>query len=158
MAKATQQLIDALRKSAERLKEGVPYAWGHQGQCNCGNLVQSLTTLTSQEIMRYAQANRTGEWSEMAEEFCPTSNAPADLLVQKLLDAGLSLSDIHHLEYLNDKKVLQYLPNGFRWLNKNVRTDVVEYFEAMANMLETELFGESIKTEISEIIKDKSLV
>ncbi|KOY87444.1 hypothetical protein AD998_16025 [bacterium 336/3] len=158
MAQATQKLIDALRKSADNLKDGAPYAWGHQGKCNCGNLMQNLTPLTSEEIMRFAQANRTGEWSEMAEEFCPTSNAPADLLVQKLLDAGLSLSDIHHLEYLNDKKVLSYLPNGFRWLNKNIRTDVIEYFEAMANMLEADLFGEHVKTEISQILQEKSLV
>jgi len=153
MAKATKKLVDALRKSAQNLQEGAPYAWGHQGQCNCGHLVQNLTQLTSQEIIRHTQANRIGEWSEMAEEFCPTSNAPVNLLVQKLLDAGLSLSDIHHLEYLNDKKVLNFLPMGFRWLNKNQRADVIDYFEAMANMIETELFGEQIKTEISEIIE-----
>jgi hypothetical protein len=40
---------------------------------------------------------------------------------------------------LEDRRVLENLPGGFRWLKRNVREDVVVYFETMAEMLEEEL-------------------
>ncbi|HTM93875.1 MAG TPA: hypothetical protein VL095_15745, partial [Flavisolibacter sp.] len=48
-------------------------------------------------------------------------------------------TDIHNLEYLEDRTVLENLPGGFRWLKRNVREDVIVYFETMAEMLEDEL-------------------
>lgn len=47
--------------------------------------------------------------------------------------------DIHHIEYLSDREVLNHLPGGFRWLKRNAREDVIIYFEAFANMLEEKL-------------------
>jgi hypothetical protein len=43
------------------------------------------------------------------------------------------------MEYLEDRKVLNNLPGGFRWLKRNVREDVVVYFETLAAMLEEQL-------------------
>jgi len=40
---------------------------------------------------------------------------------------------------LDDRKILNHLPGGFRWLKRNVREDVITYFETFANMLESEL-------------------
>ena len=57
----------------------------------------------------------------------------------KLESIGLTPTDIHNLEYLEDKQVLQLLPGGFRWLNKNVREDVIIYFETFAALLEDKL-------------------
>jgi hypothetical protein len=51
----------------------------------------------------------------------------------------LTPTDIHNLEYLEDKAVLENLPGGFRWLKRNVREDVIVYFETMAAMLEEKL-------------------
>jgi hypothetical protein len=34
---------------------------------------------------------------------------------------------------------LKRLPGGFRWLQKNVREDVILYFETMADVLEEKL-------------------
>ena len=135
MAKATIELINALRETASRLKSGAHYAWGHHGSCNCGNLVQVVTRLTKGEILRYAHTG-IGEWTEMTEEFCPVTNAPLTLVITKLEEIGLTPSDIHHLEYLSDKTVLQNLAGGFRWLKRNKRDDAIEYFEAFANLLE----------------------
>jgi hypothetical protein len=42
---------------------------------------------------------------------------------------------------LEDKKVLHHLLGGFRWLKRNVRADVIDYFEAFANLLEEELIA-----------------
>ncbi len=141
MAKASLQLIAALRETATRLRNGAHYAWGHHGACNCGNLLQVLTPLTEGEILRFAHTG-TGEWTELSEEYCSTTNAPVNLVLSKLQQAGLTPTDIHHIEYLTDKEVLHQLPGGFRWLKRNVREEVILYFEAFANLLEEKLIGE----------------
>ena len=95
MAKPSLELIDALRKTANRLKTGAYYAWGNHGGCNCGNLLQVITNLSKEEILQYAHSG-IGEWTELAEEYCPVSNTPVNLMIKKLTDIGLTPSDIHH--------------------------------------------------------------
>jgi hypothetical protein len=138
MAYANFELIQALRETAQRLKNGNHYAWGNHGACNCGNLLQVVTQLTQEEILTYAQTG-IGEWTELAEDFCPATNAPINLLLTKLQQLGLTPTDIHNLEYLEDRKVLEKLEGGFRWLKRNNRNDVVAYFEAYAHLLEEQL-------------------
>lgn len=140
MAYPNITLINALRKAAENLRAGAHYAWGHHGSCNCGHILQVVTNLTKQEIVRHAQTVY-GEWTEIAEDYCGVTNAPAYLLVSKLEKLGLTPTDIHNLEYLEDRKVLEALPGGFRWLKKNVREDVVVYFETFANQLEDKILS-----------------
>lgn len=141
MAHPNLQLIDALRQAAGNLRKGAHYAWGHHGSCNCGHLLQVVTQLSKEEIVRHAQTVY-GEWTEIAEDYCGVTNAPAYLLVSKLEKLGLTPTDIHRLEYLEDRAVLQNLPGGFRWLKKNVREDVILYFETMATMLEEQLLAQ----------------
>lgn len=141
MAKPSIELIEALRETAKRLRTGNHYAWGHHGACNCGNLLQVITALTEEEILRYAHTG-IGEWSELGQEFCNDTKAPVALLITRLQEAGLNPSDIHHIEYLSDKDVLHCLPGGFRWLKRNLREDVIIYFETFASMLEEQLCKE----------------
>ena len=138
MAQANILLIEALRETAARLRNGAHYAWGNHGACNCGNLAQVVTKLSKEEILAYAHTG-IGEWSELAEDYCGITNAPAGLLISKLQEIGLTPTDIHNLEYLEDKNVLQHLPGGFRWLQRNVREDVIVYFETFAGLLEEQL-------------------
>lgn len=138
MAKASYELVSALRETANRLKQGAYYAWGNHGGCNCGNLLQVVTDLSKEEILHYAHSG-IGEWTELAEDYCGVTDAPISLLIKKLQDIGLTPTDIHNLEYLEDREVLNKLPNGFRWLKKNVREDVIVYFETYANILEEQL-------------------
>ena len=138
MAYPTISLIAALRQAANNLRSGVHYAWGSHGSCNCGHLLQVVTRLSKEEIIRHAQTVH-GEWTEIAEDYCGVTNAPAYLLVSKLEGLGLTPTDIHNLEYLEDRQVLEALPGGFRWLKKNVREDVILYFETFADLLEDEL-------------------
>ena len=88
MAKPSIELISALRETAGRLRNGVRYAWGHHGACNCGHLLQVITKIDANEILRYAHTG-TGEWTELAEEYCGTTNTPVSLLIQRLEEAGL---------------------------------------------------------------------
>ena len=135
MAIPTIELIDALRETALRLRNGAHYAWGHHGTCNCGNLVQVITDFNKEEILRYAHTG-IGEWTELAQEFCPVTNAPITLIITRLQQIGLTPTDIYNIEYLCDKEVLYNLPGGFRWLKRNIRGDAIHYFEAFANLLE----------------------
>lgn len=147
-------LVEALRETAKRLENGAPYAWGHHGSCNCGNLLQVVCSLSKEEILQYAHTG-IGEWTELAREYCPVSQAPLDLMMKKLTDIGLTATDIHHLEYLDDRSVLQHLPGGFRWLKRNVREDVILYFRAMADMLEEKYLS---AINIDSIVNSDSLL
>ncbi len=135
MAKPTLELVEALRQTANNLKNGAHYAWGNHGACNCGNLLQTVAHLSKEEILTYAHAG-IGEWTELAVDFCPVSNTPIDLLIKKLQEIGLTPTDIHHLEYLDDRAVLNNISGGFRWLKRNEREDVITYFESFALLLE----------------------
>ncbi len=141
MAQPSFELVTALRETATRLKNGAYYAWGNHGGCNCGNLLQVVTQLTKEEILQYAHSG-IGEWTELAEEYCGITNAPISLLLKKLQELGLTPTDIHNLEYLEDREVLNNLPGGFKWLKKNLREDVVVYFETYANLLEEKLIDQ----------------
>mgnify|MGYP003575161875 FL=1 len=140
MAYPNLTLIGALRQAAQNLRGGAPYAWGNHGACNCGHVLQVVTHLSRQEILKYAHTG-IGEWTEIAEEYCGITNVPAQLMISKLEAIGLTPTDIHCLEYLKDPAVLQKLPGGFRWLQKNVREDVVLYFETFAGLLEEQLIN-----------------
>jgi hypothetical protein len=140
MAHPNIELISALRKTAKRLGDGAYYAWGHHGACNCGHLLQTVTDLSKEEILRAAHKS-DGEWSELSQAYCDVTNAPVDLLITKLEGIGFTPSDIHHLEYLTDEQVLQKLPGGFQWLSRNTREDVVVYMETLADLLEEKLLS-----------------
>lgn len=138
MAITNLSLIKALQQTASNLKNGATYAWGNHGACNCGNLLQAVTPFSRQEILQFAQEG-TGEWTELATEYCGVTNAPIDKLVQKLKSLGLTNADIHDLEYLENREVLNHLPGGFRWLQRNKKEDVILYFETYATLLEHKL-------------------
>jgi hypothetical protein len=156
MAHPTIALIEGLRKAADGLVKGNYYAWGHHGACNCGHLLQATTTLTKEEIVTYAHTG-TGEWTELAQESCPVTDAPINLLLKKLQQLGLTPTDIHNIEYLEDREVLNRLPGGFRWLKRNVREHVVLYFEAMANLLEEKLIS-NIEVDYSELLPQREMM
>jgi hypothetical protein len=138
MAQPTFELIQALRLTAKNLENGAYHSWGHHGACNCGNLVQSVTQFTKDEILRYAH-DGAGEWTELAIDFCPITNAPLALIFHKLEQIGLTPTDIHHIEYLSDEEVLNNLEGGKRWLKRNKKEDAIAYFESFANVLEEKL-------------------
>lgn len=139
MAQAKENIIRILRKTAQNLEDTEQYAWGHVGMCNCGHLIQSVTALSSQEIIQRAQQSYLDEWTEFANDYCPATGSLVDDLVSALIREGFQLEDIHHIEYLSDKTVLNALPNGFRYLQRNNRYDVALYMRTWAALLELAL-------------------
>jgi hypothetical protein len=135
MARPSIALIDALRVTATRLAAGAIYQWGHFGQCNCGHLVQTVCRLSPSAIQAWA-SERGGDWGELANEYCPASGLPLDLVMEQLLGAGLDARDLEHLEELDAPDVVARLG---RWPSRNVRDDAVAYLRAWASLIEEQL-------------------
>ena len=141
MAKASLEVIDALRNTAKRLEQSNQYQWGHMGLCNCGFLAQEVTKLTKAEIHTRAMQS-SGDWNEQLNDYCPTSGLPMDNLISELLALGFDADDLKHLERLSDGRVLQQLPWEKRSLHHNSKKDTVTYMRTWAGLLEEELLGE----------------
>jgi hypothetical protein len=140
MARSSLLLIDALRKTAENISNGKPYQWGHMGSCNCGNLAQTLLNISKKDIHQYAM-QKTGDWSEQLNEYCPTSGLPMDRLIFGLLEKGLSADDLRNLEYLSDSAIVSAVGRGH--LQNNNLNDVVDYLKAWADILESEWLSQT---------------
>ncbi|HEY0611881.1 MAG TPA: hypothetical protein VGD35_19550, partial [Chitinophaga sp.] len=95
-------------------------------------------------------------WTELAEDYCVASNAPVGLLISSLMEKGLTPSDIHNIEYLQDREVLERLPGGFRWLKRNQREDVILYMETFAMLLEERLL-QMIEIQYEELLPEQEL-
>ncbi len=134
MARASIALVAALHATAARLAAHATYSWGHLGMCNCGHLVQTLCAIQPARIHAIA-LERTGDWEQLANDYCPTSGYAIDDVIGALIDAGLTTEDIGHLEKLDDPRVLAALPGGHRWLRRNLREDVVAYLNTWAGLL-----------------------
>lgn len=114
------------------------------GACNCGNLGQELTRLTKGEIHQYAMA-RHGDWNEQLLDYCPTSGYPMDLMISKMLQFGLSLEDLRHLERLSDQEILRAIPFEKRnQLNHNKKEDVILYMQTWAKSLREKWIQENV--------------
>ena len=138
MTKVNPKLIQALHQTASRLESGARYEWGHMGRCNCGHLVQTLTQMSDYEIVKSIDF-QLGEWSEHAQDYCAGSGRKVDDLFLTLQKVGFSYNDVIHLENLSDKRVLNHLPGGRRYLRRNNVEDVKVYITTLAELLEEEL-------------------
>ena len=155
MAKANPELIAAIERTITKLQHGASYEWGHMGACNCGNLAQELTKITKAEIHKFAM-QRHGDWNDQLIDYCPDSGYPLDLMVSKMLEFGLSLDDLRHLERLSDPEILAMMDQEKRdKLNKNSREDLVFYLQLWAKLLRENWFNQTYLT--SSIISEKKL-
>ncbi|MTI32476.1 hypothetical protein [Xanthovirga aplysinae] len=137
MAKSNPELIAAIRRAAKRIATEDQYQWGHMGSCNCGYLAQEITQLSRAEIHDYA-TRKYGDWTTQSDAYCPNSGYPMDLLISKLLEAGMEIEDIKHLERLSNPKILAHLPASKKHLRYNAKEDVMIYMSAWAHKLQLE--------------------
>jgi hypothetical protein len=141
MPKSNPDLINALRETAQRLKAGARYEWGHMGRCNCGHLLQTVTAKTDYEIVKTINFE-LDEWTEYANDYCPGTGQRVEDLFASLSNVGFNREDVIHLENLSDKRVLNRLSNGVpRHLRRNNVDDVSLYLTTMADILEEEMAG-----------------
>jgi len=135
MATPNPELIAALNQTADRLALGAKFQWGHYGECNCGHLAQTLTGHSPRELLEFAQ-EREGEWWQQARDYCDTSGYSLHKVIGLMLQTGLDLEDLVHLEYLDDPDVLRAVPADAQPLERNRREHAVLYLRAWAQVLE----------------------
>lgn len=149
MARASIELVNILRQTANRLRRSSDYQWGHMGLCNCGFLAQEVTQLKKDEIHRRAMMNH-GDWNEQLNDYCPTSGLPMDDLISNLLAAGFDVDDLKHLERLSSPEVLALVEE--RHLVRNNKNDVILYLDRWAELLENKiLMSINLATEFNPI-------
>jgi hypothetical protein len=134
MAVPSLALATVLHETADRLERTAHYQWSHFGHCNCGHLAQTVTRLSAAEIHRRAFVELT-EWSEIPEDFCPTTGLRLDFILDRFRELGLDRNDLRHLEDLSDLVVLRALPGGFRYLRRNDPAAAVLYLRTWAALM-----------------------
>lgn len=105
------------------------------GHCNAGHLIQTLTGMSSFEIVESIDFE-LDEWSEHAVDYCSKTGCKVDDIFITIERYGVTHKDIVKLEYLSDRRVLENLDGGFRYLQRNDRHDVVAYMRSYADLLE----------------------
>ena len=149
MAAIRISIIEALRTTAKKLENGNRYEWGHMGNCNCGNLVQTITSFSRAEIQEYALQKR-GDWTEQLIDYCPTSGYPMDMIIGKMIEFGFTAQDLRHLEWLSDSDVLE--KSGHKFLNRNLKSDTILYLNSWADLIEDYLLKSIQLPDIETII------
>ncbi len=136
MARATAELVYALRATAARLRDGARFQWTHMGACICGNLVQTICDIDSAQLHRIA-LQRAGDWGQQAYDTCPSSGLPIDHVFDRLAELGLDAQDIGDLERLRNPEVIHHLFGSLQYeLDHRDRGDVIRYLVAWAELLE----------------------
>lgn len=153
MAIASTELIQALRRTARRIRSGSRFQWTHMGACNCGHLAQTVTALAPARIHSFA-IEKEGEWAEQAFDHCPSSGHRMDEILAALMELGFSSADIANLERLNDRKVLRGMPAGMREADYRNREHAVVYMETWADLLEDELLAYTRRLEVERAKAD----
>lgn len=159
MAKATPEMVDALRKAAKRVAIKTNYNWKDIGACNCGNLAQVITSQTKKDIFREG-IKKHGDWEMLARKYQHDSVFGIDKIISNMLSTGMILDDFKNLENLSDHRVLSRLPEEKRGLIKrDKREDVILYMNTWAEILEEELcdhisLPENLIKEETSVIKE----
>ena len=138
MAAPHPRLIEALRETAYRMRQGGEYRWSNFGMCNCGHLAQTVTSKTPKEIHE-AALEREGDWGQQALQYCGQTGLEIDTIIEELLALGLDRSDIQAIERLSDPKIRRRMGDTPTGVAHYARTDAIRYFEAWADILEEQL-------------------
>ncbi len=151
MAKASNEVLNALVNTIDRIEKSRDYQWGHMGSCNCGFLAQELTSLKKEEIHAKAMEGH-GDWNEQLTDYCPTSGLPMDDVISQMLAAGFDSDDLKHLEKLSSPEILEVIPLAERNLRHNNKADVIKYIKVWADQIEQKLLLEVELSELNEMI------
>ena len=108
------------------------------GSCNCGFLAREVVRLDKDSIHRAAM-QRYGNWTEQLNDYCPASGMLMDDVITMMLAVGFDMEDLRQLETLSNTDVLRSLPPDRRYLQHNVRSDVVLYLRGWGAYLELKL-------------------
>ena len=138
MAAPHPRLIEVLRETADRLKQGSEYKWANFGMCNCGHLAQTVTNRSPKEIHE-AALERAGDWGQQALEYCGQTGLEIDTIMEELLALGLERSDIQEIERLSNPAVRRRMVVEEENVTHFARNNAIAYFETWADLLEEQM-------------------
>ncbi len=141
------KLITALKTSAKALESGqFPYDWHEQTACNCGVVICAITGRAPINLLakRDEELISGKTWRNFAGTVCPITGVPEHELFKQLFQAGFLPSDIHHLEFLSDKKILTRA--GFKSMNHKKKEALILYLRAWAELLIEEGAADSVNS------------
>lgn len=175
MESKKQKLIRGLNLVINALKNNtIHYEWTEQHSCNCGVVAQSILGRNKVEINQYwvEASGKLGQfetdkkkidrtWQNAVKHLCPITGEPMAEIFKKLFEAGLSKSDIVHLEYMDNKAILDR--SG---INMKIRKTIKEkVFEKTVEETEIQkhpnfflrLFGKKIEVKVKkDVFKEVS--
>lgn len=131
------KLIKGLNLAINALKNNtIHYEWTSQSSCNCGIVSQAILGKNKKEIhdlwgeasikMQDFETDKVKidkTWQNAVKYLCPITGEPTVDVFRKLFDAGLSKSDIVHLEYMDNKAILER--SGINKKIKKITTEKV---------------------------------
>lgn len=163
-----QKLIKGLNLVINALKNNtIHYELTEQHSCNCGVVAQSILGKNKAELNSYwveasnkltqfetdkKKIDRT--WQNAVKHLCPITGEPMADVFRKLFEAGLSKSDIVHLEYMDNKAILSR--SGIKMkINKTFKEKVfVETIEKTIIQNHPNfflrIFGKKIEVKVTE--------
>ncbi len=124
MENRKQRLINSLSLAIVELKNNtIHYDWRHQESCNCGVVAQAVLGTTPAKVrelwleasgkLRIIESIKPDEepfdrtWQNAVKNLCPMTGEPMVKVFKMLFDAGLTKSDIVHLEYMDNPAILK---------------------------------------------------
>lgn len=110
--KKENRLLPSLKIVVNSLeKDIVHYDWHQQQSCNCGLVVQAVLNATPNEVQMLFDYGKkysyTTNWQEAVKDNCSITGIPMNDVFKTLYDLGLRPEDIVHLEYLNNRAILE---------------------------------------------------
>jgi hypothetical protein len=143
-------LIESLRIAANALeKDFIHYKWIHQHSCNCGVVVQAVLGIATTKVQQlFNEATRATQfaydpknddfltWRGVCQRSCSVTGEPLSNVFKVLKESGLRPEDIVHLEYLNNKAILEI--SGIKKESKyfTQKTNLILYLKAWVKILE----------------------
>lgn len=143
------KLIKALKVAINALeKDTVEYDWYEQCSCNCGVVAQAILGKTKYEIDRdldKASSKRWDQdkdgamtWKNMVKRYCDITGKSTSQIFKDLTENGMTVEDITHLEYLENKAILKRADIRVLF-HKNYykkKKNLIKYLKAWVNILE----------------------
>lgn len=136
--KASQKLIEALVRTADKIESGEHYDWYASHSCNCGILAQELGVAVDAPI---------GAWSNRVADMlsgmflCPITGRRIKEIFAELESNGVELKDIKDLEH---PPGIGHLLGSSRRNDCKVREFTAHYFRKLASQLASQLEKEEV--------------
>lgn len=146
----TRELADALRNAVTEIKAG-KYCWADASRCNCGVVAQQLLGCNSVQLhQKMRSEDIVGSWGiRCRDRMCSSTGQPLGVVLDRLVEAGMSYNDIADLEMINNPDIRVRANLGMTVCGEDIRhrpifeefhrPETIAYMLAWADMIDEQL-------------------